>query len=260
MSARGPELDLEEVPALLFDLDGVLTRTAALHAQAWKRLFDEFLAARAAAEGRPFEPFDVERDYRRYVDGKPREAGVRDFLASRGIVLPQTPPPGAPDADSVRTLAARKTRYFEALLRTRGVETYPDAVALVRRARAQGARTALVTSSKHATAVLAAAGLAGLFDAQVDGYALEALGLRGKPDPDLFLEAARRLGVGPERAAVFEDALAGVEAGRRGGFRLVVGVDRTGARERLLAHGADLVVADLSTLRLRGRGEAAGPR
>ncbi len=269
MAAGSVEIDLREIEALLFDLDGVVTRTAAVHAAAWKRLFDEYLAARAAREGTAFEPFDVERDYRQYVDGKPRYAGVEAFLASRGISLPfdeagakagtgdEQPPTGPrPEAESVRALGDRKNRYFEQLLRERGVETYDSTVALVREARGRGARTAVVSSSENCAAVLRAAGIEALFDARADGVDLARLGLRGKPAPDLFLEAARRLGVPPGRAAVFEDALAGVEAGRRGGFRLVVGVDRARQRDALLAHGADVVVADLGEIRLRGR---AGP-
>ncbi len=252
-AANRYEIDLEQVDAFLFDLDGVMTRTAVVHATAWKRLFDEYLTARAARERTAFEPFDVDRDYRRHADGKPRYAGVRSFLESRGISLPFDPPEGAPATETIRALGDRKNRYFLRLLEERGVETYPSSVALLREARSRGARTAVVTSSKNCTEVLRAARLTGLFDAQVDGVTLEQLGLPGKPAPDMFLEAARRLGVAPDRTVVLEDALAGVEAGRRGGFRLVVGVDRAGHREALLRRGADIAVADLGELRLRGR-------
>jgi beta-phosphoglucomutase family hydrolase len=249
----GYVIDLAEVDAFLFDLDGILTRTQALHAAAWKRLFDEYLAARAAREGQPFTPFDIEQDYLRYVDGKPRYAGVRSFLQSRGIPLPPGSPRDGPDVETMHGLGNRKDRYFEQLLQERGVETYETSVAFVREVRSRGAATAVVSSSKNTTAVLRAVRLTSLFDARVDGVERERLGLPGKPAPDTFLEAARRLGIPPGRAVVFEDALAGVEAGRRGGFGLVVGVDRAGQREALLERGADVVVADLGELRLRGR-------
>ncbi len=249
----GYVIDLAEVDAFLFDLDGILTRTQTLHAAAWKRLFDEYLAARSAREGTPFTPFDIEQDYLRYVDGKPRYAGVRSFLQSRGILLPSGSPRDGPDAATMHGLGNRKDRYFEQLLEERGAETYETSVAFIREARSRGAGTAVVSSSKNTTAVLRAVRLTSLFDAQVDGVERERLSLPGKPAPDTFLEAARRLGVTPDRAVVFEDALAGVEAGRRGGFRLVVGVDRAGQREALLEHGADVVVADLGEIRLEGR-------
>jgi trehalose 6-phosphate phosphatase len=237
-----------DVDAFLFDLDGVVTKTATLHAQAWARLFDEFLAARSAGDEPKAAPFDPVEDYRAHVDGRTREDGVRGFLASRGIVLPEGRPDDGPDRETVHGLARRKNAYFRELLLTRGVESFASTVDLVRAARAAGLRVAVVSSSRNAGAVLAAAGLADAFDLLVDGTDLERAGLPGKPAPDLYLEAARRLGTSPERAAVFEDARAGVAAARAGGFALVVGIDRAARPEPLREAGAHLVVADLAQL------------
>jgi beta-phosphoglucomutase family hydrolase len=232
--------------AVVFDLDGVVTSTAAVHAEAWKQLFDEYLAERARTRGEPFEPFDRHWDYVRFVDGKPRHEGVRSFLASRGIELPAGSPEDAEGRETVWGLGNRKNRYFlEALART-GPRPFPTTVELIETLRARGARTAVASSSRNCAAVLEAAGIRNLFDVQVDGVDLAEAGLPGKPDPALFLEAARRLGVDPARAAVVEDAISGVEAGRRGAFGLVVGVDRGAGRDKLLAAGADLVVSDLA--------------
>jgi len=242
--------------AVLFDLDGVVTRTAAVHATAWKRLFDEYGAERAARTGVAYAPFDLVADYRRHVDGKPREDGIRSFLSSRGVSLPD----GAPDDDAgtetVAGLGKRKNAYFEAAIEEQGVEVYAPAVELVRGARALGMKLAVVSSSTNCAAVLEAVGLSELFDARVDGVELARLRLAGKPAPDMFLEAARRLGAEPARAVVVEDARAGVEAGRRGGFGLVIGVDRAGQAEALRRAGADRVVADLGAVRLA---REAGP-
>ena len=237
-------LRLTDVQALLFDLDGVLTRTATLHAAAWKRLFDEYLAARGQWTGEQVVPFDQVSDYRRYVDGKPRYDGVASFLASRGVTLPWGSAADPPDRETVAGLGNRKDRYFDEALGRHGVETFPEAVALLRKARARGLKTAVVSSSKNAAAILAAAGIADLFDTCVDGVEAERLHLPGKPAPDTFLEAARRLHVHPDHAVVFEDAISGVEAGRRGGFK-VVGVDESGRADALREHGADLVVSHL---------------
>ena len=228
------------VDAIVFDLDGVVTDTASVHAAAWKRLFDELLQARSGDE--PFQPFELD-DYLRFVDGRSREDGVRAFLAARGIELP-----AGPGAGTVDELAARKDRYFHDQLRDDGVRAFPSAVAWIRRLRARGVPVAIVSASRNCRAVLEAAGLTELFDERVDGEEAARLGLPGKPDPALFIEAARRLGVPPERSAVVEDALAGVSAGRRGGFGLVVGVARNGQAGELRAAGADLVVADLAEL------------
>lgn len=252
-----PVIDLSAFDAFLFDLDGVLTRTAGLHASAWKRLFDEYLAGRAARTGERFVPFDVEDDYRAHVDGKPRHAGVRDFLAARGLRLPEGTPHDGPGQDTVHGLGKRKNRYFLASLEREGVTVYQSAVALVREARALGVRTAVVSSSRNTAAILRVARLTDLFQVRVDGLDVVRMPLPGKPDPAMFLEAARRLGVRPARGVVFEDATAGVEAGRRGGFGLVIGVGGPAQAERLRQHGADMVVADLGTIRLTPRAAAA---
>ncbi|HEU4450664.1 MAG TPA: beta-phosphoglucomutase family hydrolase [Gaiellaceae bacterium] len=233
---------------MIFDLDGVVTRTAALHAAAWKRLFDEYLAAVAERRGEPFRPFELESDYRRFVDGKPRYEGVASFLASRGIELPRGSPDDPPERETVCGLGNRKNRYFRAELTSKGGDPYPTTLALIEALRARGVRTAVVSSSRNCEAVLDAAGIRDLFEVKVDGVDAEELGLPGKPDPAVFLEAAGRLGVRPANAAVVEDAIAGVEAGRRGGFGLVVGVDRASQHDALAAAGADVVVRDLGEL------------
>jgi len=231
------------VRACLFDLDGVLTRTATVHAKAWKRMFDEFLAGR---EGQ--RPFDEREDYARYVDGKPRLDGVRSFLRARGISLPEGSPDDPPGAATVHGLGRRKNDLVAEVLEHDGVEAYEGSVRYVRAARDAGLGRAVVSSSANCRAVLRAAGIEELFEARVDGIVAEREGLRGKPAPDTFLAGARALGVRPAEAAVFEDALAGVEAGRAGGFGCVVGVDRGGAADALREHGADIVVRDLSEL------------
>ena len=241
-------LSAERFDAVLFDLDGVLTETATLHAEAWKRTFDDFLRLRAETRGEPLEGFDIEDDYRRYVDGKPRYDGVRSFLASRGIELAEGDPTDPPIADTVAGLGNRKNELVVELIANEGVGAFPGSVRLVKELRRRGIRTAVVSASANAVAVLRSAGIAHLFDARVDGTVAEELGLPGKPAPDTFLEAARRLDVAPERAAVVEDALAGVEAGHAGGFGLVIGVDRLDQAQALRDHGADVVVADLGEL------------
>jgi len=246
-------LPLERIDAVIFDMDGVVTDTASTHAAAWKRLFDEYLDERSRRTGEPVSPFTPD-DYRRYVDGKPRYDGVRDFLVSRGIALPEGDPSDPPDSETVCGLGNRKDAYFLTQLREQGARAYTGTVALVGRLAAQGVRTAIISASRNLTEVLDAAGVGDLFQVEVDGLDAERLGLAGKPDPAVFLEAASRLGVEPARAAIVEDALAGVEAGRRGGFALVVGVDRTGHAEALRAAGADAVVPDLAALELEGPG------
>lgn len=238
--------------ALLVDLDGVVTKTAAVHAAAWKQLFDEYLRRRAESGTEVFVPFDIESDYRRLVDGKPRADGVRSFLASRGIDVPEGSPDDGLDAETVHGLGTRKNRYFHERLRREGVEVYEPAVAMLRKARSRGLRVAVVSSSRNCEAVVKAAGLDDLFDARVDGVEIARLGLAGKPEPAVFLEAAKRLGVGPERAVVIEDAAAGVQAGRNGRFGLVLGVDRGGQAEALRQHGADAVVSDLGQIVFKG--------
>jgi trehalose 6-phosphate phosphatase len=240
----------EEIHAVIFDMDGVITDTASVHAEAWKRLFDEYLGVHADRTGEPFVPFDVDDDYRRYVDGKGRFDGVRSFLASRGIELPEGDPNDPPDRETVCGLGNRKNEMFLEHLRRHGVQPYPSTVALVRELQARGIGTAAISASRNMSEVLDAAGLGSLFKVTVDGTDLDELGLPGKPDPAVFVEAARRLGADPPSAAVVEDALAGVEAGVRGGFGFVVGVDRTGHADALRAAGADVVVSDLAELRL----------
>lgn len=234
--------------ALLVDLDGVVTKTAAVHAAAWKRLFDEFLERHAKRTGALFQPFDIDRDYRAYVDGRPRYEGVKSFLRSRKIELPHGTPEDGPDRETVCGLGNGKNQYFRRHLEEKGVGVYDDAVLLVRKARERGLKVAIVSSSKNCGPVLTAAGLTHLFEERVDGLEVAALGLRGKPAPDMFLEAARRLGVDPTKAVVLEDAVSGVEAGRSGGFGLVVGVDRGGHDAELRQHGADVVYSNLEEL------------
>ncbi|TRW46995.1 HAD family hydrolase [Georgenia yuyongxinii] len=235
-----------QVRACLFDLDGVLTRTADTHRAAWAETFDELLRARALRTGQAFVPFDPDADYARYVDGKPREDGIRDFLTSRGVSLPLGSPE---DRDSVRGLGTVKNERLLRRLVEGGVEVFADGRSYVEAARTAGLACAVVSSSANTRMVLDVAGLAGLFDAVVDGVVAAELALPGKPAPDTFLEGARRLAVEPAHTAVFEDALAGVQAGRAGGFGFVVGVDRDRCRAAaLLDHGADVVVPDLEEL------------
>jgi len=236
------------IRACLFDLDGVLTQTAKIHAAAWKEMFDAFLRERAAQTGESFEPFDPVADYDEYVDGKPRYDGVRSFLAARGIALPEGTPDDPPDAATVHGLGNRKNELVLAMIERQGVEVYEGSVRYVRAVRDAGLGRAVVTSSANADEVLEAAGIDDLFDVRIDGVVAAREHLEGKPAPDTFLAAARALEVAPDRAAVFEDALAGVAAGRAGRFGLVVGVDRVGQADELREHGADVVVGDLSEL------------
>ena len=236
------------IRACLFDLDGVLTDTASLHAEAWEQMFDAFLRARAAREGGTFVPFDPVHDYHDWVDGKRRSDGVRSFLASRGIHLPEGAPGDPSGADTVAGLGNRKNALVLAAIHERGVQTYEGSVRFVRAARDAGLRRAVVSSSANCREVLEAAGIADLFEVRIDGIVAARDRLRGKPAPDMFLAAARLVGATASEAAVFEDALAGVAAGRAGDFGLVVGVDRTGEADALREHGADIVVSDLAEL------------
>jgi beta-phosphoglucomutase family hydrolase len=236
------------IRACLFDLDGVLTQTAKVHAAAWKEMFDAFLRARAARTGDAFVPFDPVDDYDQYVDGKPRYDGVRSFLASRGIDLPPGQTSDPPTAETISGLGNRKNELLLALIHEEGVEAYHGSVRYLRAARDAGLRRAVVSASTNCKEVLTAAGLVELFEVRIDGIVAALEHLKGKPAPDTFLAAARALDVPPARAAVFEDALAGVAAGRAGRFGYVVGVDRVGQAEALREHGADLVVSDLAEL------------
>jgi beta-phosphoglucomutase family hydrolase len=238
----------EVVEACLFDLDGVLTGTARVHVRAWNATFDEYLRGRSERTGEPFRPFDPGADYEEYVDGKPRYDGVRSFLSSRGIELPEGDRHDAATAETVAGLGNKKNEIFLSMLREKGVESYPGSIRFVRAARASGLGTAVVSASENCAQVLRAAGIEELFAVRIDGITLAEEHLRGKPAPDSFLAAARKLGVAPARAAVFEDAPAGIAAGRAGGFGLLVGVDRRGEGEALRAEGADTVVSDLAEL------------
>ncbi len=242
----------ESIRGCLFDLDGVLTKTAKVHAAAWKQMFDAFLRERARQTGQPFVPFDAVTDYDDYVDGKPRADGTRSFLASRGIELPDGHEDDPPDADTVYGLGNRKNQIVLRLIREEGVEAYPGSVRYVRAVREAGLPRAVVSSSANARDVLIAAGIEDLFDVRIDGVVAKREHLRGKPAPDTFQAGARALGLKPAEATVFEDALAGVAAGRAGNFGFVVGVDRVGQADALKQHGADIVVKDLSELLERG--------
>ena len=245
-------IDAGTIHGVAFDTDGVMTDTASVHSAAWKEMFDEFLARRAESSGERTEPFE-HGDYLRYVDGRPRYDGVRSFLRARGIELPEGDPSDPPDRETVCGLGNRKDQRFLEMIRNRGVRRFESSVDLVKDLRGRGVRVAVVSASRNMREVLDAAGIRDLFDATVDGVNSERLGLAGKPDPALFLEAAARLGVDPAEAAVVEDATAGVEAGRRGGFALVIGVGRSGDPDALLEHGADVVVSDLAEVRVTGR-------
>jgi len=232
----------------LFDLDGVITKTATVHDAAWQEMFDNYLHERSRQTGEPFVPFDPLADYENFVDGKPRADGTRSFLQSRGIDLPEGDPGDPPDAPTVHGLSNRKNEILLRRIHSDGVETYPGSVRYVRAARDAGLRRAVVTSSANCREVLAAAHIEDLFEARIDGLVAEREHLRGKPAPDTFLAGARALRVEPGEAVVFEDALAGVAAGRAGRFGCVVGVDRLGQAGALREHGADVVVADLAEL------------
>ena len=236
------------VRACLFDLDGVLTETAKVHAAAWKEMFDQFLRARSARTGEDFVPFGETDDYGEYVDGKPRYDGVRSFLASRSIELPEGQPDDPPSAETVCGLGNRKNEIVLRMIREQGVEAYEGSRRYLEAAREAGLRRAVVSSSTNCHDVLVAAGIEQFFEARIDGVVAERERLKGKPAPDTFLAGARALDVTPDAAAVFEDALAGVEAGRAGGFACVVGVDRVGHAEALREHGASIVVRDLAEL------------
>jgi len=234
--------------AVLLDLDGVITDTAGIHAACWKQMFDEYLQKQATQRGEAFHPFDIATDYRLYVDGKPRYDGVRDFLKSRGIELPEGSPDDPPQAETVGGLGNRKNDLVNKIIEEKGVEPYEGSVELIHQLRHQEFKLAVVTSSQNCTVVLKAAKLDGVFDAQVDGNMIHARHLAGKPAPDTFLMGAKLLGVEPGRAVVIEDALSGVEAGSAGRFGLVIGVARKGNAEELRRHGAHLVVNDLGEL------------
>ncbi|MFJ8728570.1 HAD family hydrolase [Streptomyces bauhiniae] len=235
----------DTIQACLFDLDGVVTKTAVVHAAAWKETFDAYLRDH---EGPHARPFDEVADYDEYVDGRPRADGVRSFLASRGIELPEGTPDDPPDAGTVQGLGNRKNELLLEKIRTDGVEAYEGTLRYLAAVRAAGLATAIVSSSANCRDVLRSIDAEDLFDVRIDGVVAAERHLPGKPEPDTFLAAAKELGVPPERAAVYEDALAGMDAGRAGGFGYVVGLDRTGQADALYAHGAHIVVKDLAEL------------
>ncbi len=246
-SARRDTLSREDFDTVLFDLDGVVTATARVHAAAWKRLFDGYLQSIADSNNLPFRPFSDE-DYRRYVDGKPRYEGVESFLESRGVVLPHGTPDDTPETETVCGLGNRKNVFFNEHLHDKGVDVYPSTVRLIRRLRATGMRVAVVSSSKNCAAILERAGIGDLFDLRFDGVEAARLGVKGKPAPDTYLKAALMLGTKPGRTAIVEDAIVGVQAGRAGGFGLVIGIDRIDDPKVLRDNGAHIVVSDLSEL------------
>jgi len=251
MSARrgsNKSLTREKYDAVLLDLDGVITDTASIHARSWKRMFDEYLRARATRTGEPFRPFDIATDYKLHVDGKPRYDGVRDFLKSRAIELPEGTPDDPPLHETVCGLGNRKNDLVNEAISRDGVEVYEGTVKWVHRLHDEGFKTAVVTSSQNCDAVLKAGGLSDLFEVRVDGNTIHEQQLDGKPAPDAFLAAAKLLGVTPKRSVVVEDAISGVEAGRNGRFGLVIGVARKGNNDELRRHGANVVVNDLAEL------------
>jgi beta-phosphoglucomutase family hydrolase len=236
------------VTACLFDLDGVLTQTALVHNAAWKQTFDAFLRTRSQQQGQPFVPFDPGADYHQYVDGRQRADGVRTFLASRGITLPEGTPDDGPDAETVNGIGNRKNILVLQKIQEGAVQVYPGSVDYLHAAKAAGLRRAVVSASANCADVLRAAGIAELLEVRVDGVTAREQHLPGKPAPDTFLYGAKLLGVAPEQCVVFEDALAGVAAGKAGGFGIVIGVDRVGQADALREHGADIVVQDLAEL------------
>ena len=248
------------VSACLFDMDGVVTQTAVVHAAAWKEMFDEFLRARAQNTGTQFVPFDPHAEYDTYVDGKPRLDGTRSFLESRGIDLPEGTPDDPPGTPTLYGLSNRKNNLVLEKIAAGGVQVYQGTIAYIRSVKDKGISTAIVSASANTVQVLESAGIEDLFDARIDGVIAKQRGLRGKPAPDTFLAAAEALGVSAKQAAVFEDAQAGVAAGHAGGFTLVVGVDRVGQAQELLEHGADIVVKDLADLLERDGQVEAGTR
>lgn len=241
-------IDIRKLDAAIFDMDGVVTRTATVHATAWKKLFDDFLAGYGT--GSLQKPFDIDSDYRKYVDGKPRNEGVADFLASRNIELPWGDRGDSPDTPTVSGLGNKKDAYFWEIVRQQGVRTFESTVEFVNRLRNLGLKTGVFSASRNAEAILSTAGVLSLFYAKVDGRDAEVLGIAGKPRPDMLLHLVAKLDTPPERSAVFEDAIAGVQAARAGNFGLIVGINRSPDHGRLLQNGADIEVNDLSEARL----------
>jgi beta-phosphoglucomutase family hydrolase len=252
--SKNGHVDITAYAAWLFDMDGVLTKTAEVHAEAWKQAFDAFLVHETARTGTTYAPFDVEADYEKYVDGEPRDDGVRNFLAARDIKLPEGSDDDGPEVRSVKGLGNHKNDLVLKVMKTNGVSVYEGVVALVTALRKNGTKVAVVSASENTKAALTAAGIIDLFDAFIDGHVVKERHLAGKPAPDSYLEGAKTLGTTPDRAVVLEDALAGVEAGRAGKFALVIGVDHHDVAgkhdyaDELHAHGANVVVSDLTSL------------
>jgi trehalose 6-phosphate phosphatase len=249
MQQQGIKIDLKKFDAVIFDMDGVITQSARVHAESWKRMFDEYLQQRAKLQGKKFVPFDREKDYYQYIDGKPRYDGTRSFLESRGVSLPYGSPEDSPDKETICGLGNRKNQYFLKYLKEHGTESYPSTMDFIRKMQARNKRVAVISSSRNAKEVLEAAGVLTLFHVIVDGIDSAKQNLKGKPKPDIFLEAAKRLDVNPKRTIVIEDAISGVKAGKAGGFGLVIGIDRSGQNPELKSSGADVVVSDLSEIR-----------
>ncbi len=241
-------LTARNIKALIFDLDGVVTKTATVHARAWKKMFDEYLQQRSQKENKTYQPLEIATDYPQFIDGIPRYDGVRNFLRSRQLTLPEGTPEDAPGTETVAGLGNLKNTYFHKVLEEEGVEAFPDTVAFIQQQLQAGRQTAIISASKNCREILRVAGLENLFEVRVDGEVSAELNLKGKPAPDIFLEAARQLQVIPKEAAIFEDARAGVAAGKAGNFGLVVGINRTVEKETeaLLQNGADIVATNLN--------------
>lgn len=255
----GCMISADSFEAIIFDLDGVITDTASVHAAAWKAMLDELLLRHAGRAGVPFKAFEIDSDYRTHVDGKPPLDGLKSFLVSRGIDLPEGRPEDKLDEDTIYNLATRKNTGFLKRIKEQGVKVYGSTLDLIHSAKMHGLKTAVISSSKSCSMILDTVNLSGLFEVRVDGVDSEVLGIAGKPAPDIFLEAARQLQVEPKHAVVIEDAVSGVQAGRAGGFGLVIGVARTGGKEAMQGNGADAVVEDLSEICVTGERQEAEP-
>jgi trehalose 6-phosphate phosphatase len=241
------QIDLDKYEAAIFDMDGVVTETARAHNASWKRMFDAYLKDRTRREGETYKPFEDD-DYYRYVDGNPRYEGAASFLESRGIDLPYGSPDDAPDKETVCGLGNRKNKYFHKYLKENGADFYESTVEFIGKLKSRNISTAVISSSRNAKAVLSAAGVQDIFQATIDGVYAAEHDLKGKPEPDIFLEAAGKLNVRPEKTMVIEDAVSGVEAGKRGDFGLVIGIDRSGNNPEIRNHSADIVLSDLSEI------------
>lgn len=239
------KLDELQIQALIFDLDGVVTPTAEIHARAWQKMFNEYLRKKSQSDGKTYRLMNIPEDYPKYLDGISRHDGIRNFLKSRGIFLPEGMPDNGPETESIFGLGNWKNRYFRQVLENDGIQAYPDTLNFIRSQKAKGRRTAIISASKNCRDILKTAEIEYLFEVRVDGLLAEELHLKSKPAPDIFLEAARQLQVSPAHAAVFEDARAGVQAGKAGGFGFVTAINRGSVSEtvHLLQNGADLVIS-----------------